>query len=427
MGEPEGEPGPSSPAPTAPKRKPSDLAWVASTNFGEGLPWSFIHQMGTDYLTTIRAPIEQVGYTSWLHLAGVLKFLWSPIVDLAGKKRTWMVALQVVLGAGMLVIAGISRGELSSLNAFWIALGALAIVHSTHDIACDGYYLLALNRADQALYAGARVAIFRVATLVGVSVLIVLAGVRSWAMAFAVAAIIMALLGAANALFIPRVSEPSRAEVVKTREARKLRDFAAAYRTFFDQPRIVAVLLFIMTVKLGDIVMFSMAKPMLRDIGISTANRGWLGGPSQIAAIVGTIVSGLLLARWRVRRMLIPIILFMNLVIPLYAVLAWTRPSFMWVTVAVCLEQFAGGMGQTAQQVYLMQRCRRAYAASHYAFGTALTAVGTTVSGAFTGHVYGSAGMKWYFLIAFACGIPSMILAFIVPKTPVESDPGSSL
>src|SRR5439155_14769137 len=98
----------------------------------------------------------------------------------------------------MLLIATISRGGVGSLGTFWIALGALAIVHSTHDIACDGYYLLALNRADQALYAGARVAIFRVATLVGVSALIVLAGARSWAMAFAMAGLIMAVLGAAN-------------------------------------------------------------------------------------------------------------------------------------------------------------------------------------------------------------------------------------
>jgi PAT family beta-lactamase induction signal transducer AmpG len=416
MGEPEGEPGQPAPAPTAPKRKPSDLAWVASTNFGEGLPWSFIHQMGTDYLTTIRAPLAQIGYTSWLHLAVALKFLWSPIVDMAGRKRTWMVAMQVLLSAGMLGIAVISRGELGNLGTFWLALGALAIVHATHDIACDGYYLLALNRADQALYSGARVATFRIATLIGVSVLIILAGVRSWPVAFATAAIIMALLGAANALFIPRVVEPS----VRRKAKRSLRDFGAAYATFFDQPRIVAVVLFILTLKLGDIVMFAMARPLLRDIGLSTEQRGYVGGYSQVAAIFGTIVSGLLLARWGVRRMLIPIIYFMNLAIPLYAVLAWTRPSLPWVTLAVSVEQFAGGVGATAQSVYLMQRCRRAYAASHYAFGTAITAVGTTFSGVFTGSLYGSVGMKWYFLIAFGFGLPSMILALIVPKEPIE-------
>jgi PAT family beta-lactamase induction signal transducer AmpG len=426
MGEPSGPPpGAPEPAPApAPARKhnPADLAWVIPTNYGEGLPWSFIHQMGTDYLTAIRAPIAQVGYTSWLHLAGTLKFVWSPIVDLAGRKRTWMVAMQVLLGAGMLGIAWISQGGLGSLGAFWLALGLLAIMHSTHDIACDGYYLIKLNRSDQALYVGPRVFAFKLATLTGSFVLIALAGARSWPVGFAAAAILMTAVGVINTLFVPRVSEPVRPRVVEVGLGRKARDFLEAYRTFFDQPRMLPVLLFILTLKLGDIMMFSMAKPLLRDIGIGTEQRGWLGLPTQIFSILGAVVAGGMLARWGIRRMLIPIIYFMNLAIPLYAVMAWTAPPFWVVVCLVSIEQFAGGMGQTAQQVYLMQRVRRAFSASHYAFATALTALGTTFSGAFSGKLYGAVGIRWYFIVCFGFGLPSMILALIVPKAPVETD-----
>ena len=80
-------------------RRTHDVVWTTTTYLGEGLPWSVLHQMATEYLTARRVPRAQVGYTSALHLAVTLKFLWSPIVDLFSSKRSWMVALQAALGA----------------------------------------------------------------------------------------------------------------------------------------------------------------------------------------------------------------------------------------------------------------------------------------------------------------------------------------
>jgi PAT family beta-lactamase induction signal transducer AmpG len=413
---------PPAPAASPARKRFLDLAWVSSTYFGQGLPWSFIHQMGTDYLTAVRAPIEQVGYTSWLHLATTLKFLWSPLVDMAGTRRRWMVVMQVLLGVGMLGVAAVTRT--SGLGMFWLALSGLAIMHATHDIACDGYYMLALSRRDQALYSGARVAAFRVAMWVGSSVLITLAGMRSWPIAFGAAGILMMLVGATNAVFVPHVDEPTRLKRGETPAAGAPRvgTFAQAFLTFFGQPHAVVVLLFILTFKLGDIMMFAMSRPLLRDIGITTAQRGVIGTPQLWSQIAGAIFAGWWLARWGIERVLIPIVFIMNLVIPLYVVMAWTAPSLPWVVTIVVIEQFAGGMGATAQTVYLMQRCRRAFSASHYAFATAVVAIGTTLSGAFSGHLNKAVGHRWYFILCFAFGIPSMILVLLVPKQPIEAE-----
>lgn len=416
-GPPAGQPEP--PPPEPPRRKPTDLAWVVSTYFGQGLPWTFLHQMCTDYLTAVRAPIQQVGYTSWLHLSVTLKFLWSPAVDTFGTKRRWMVVTQVLLGLAMLGVAAISIRGAGALGWFWLALALLSILHATHDIACDGYYMLALNRSDQALYSGARVAAFRGAMMLGSFGLIYLAGKTSWPIGFGAAGVVMMLVGAGNWLFIPHVKEPARV----ARGAHKgPSTFFAAYRTFFTQPQAVRVLLFILTFKLGDIMMFAMSRPLLRDIGITTAERGKIGFPQIGSQIAGAILSGWLFSRWGMRRCLVPVVFFMNLVIPLYAVMAWTAPGFYWVVVIVMIEQFAAGMGATAQTVYLMQRCRRAFSASHYAFATAVTAIGTTLSGAFSGHLNGAVGHRIYFILCFAFGIPSLILVLLVPKDPVDDD-----
>src|ERR1022692_1668658 len=181
------------------------LLWTSTTYFGEGLPWSFLHQMGTEYLTAIGASATQIGSTSLLHLAVTFKFVWSPFLDLFGRKRTWLWVLQIALGLGMFVVAALSPSR--NLAAFWVVLSALAVVHATHDIACDGFYLQALDTKGQALYSGTRLAAYRLAMIVGSSVLVVLAGRTSWLLGFGAAGVLMILTAIVNAIVMPRPPE----------------------------------------------------------------------------------------------------------------------------------------------------------------------------------------------------------------------------
>ena len=41
------------------RREARPLLWTSTTYFGEGLPWSFLHQMAAEYLTAIGASILQ--------------------------------------------------------------------------------------------------------------------------------------------------------------------------------------------------------------------------------------------------------------------------------------------------------------------------------------------------------------------------------
>src|SRR5690606_15897136 len=88
-----------------PARRGRTLVWISSSYFGEGLPWSVLHQMASEYLTGIGMRPAQVGYTSWLHGTTMLKFLWSPIVDLFGSLRSWMLATQALIGIAIGVLA----------------------------------------------------------------------------------------------------------------------------------------------------------------------------------------------------------------------------------------------------------------------------------------------------------------------------------
>jgi PAT family beta-lactamase induction signal transducer AmpG len=395
------------------------LLWTSSTYFGEGLPWSFLHQIATEFLTAIGASNTQISSTSWLHLAVTFKVLFSPVVDLFGRKRTWVVVLQLLLGLGMFVVAAVASTR--NLTIFWAALGLLAVVHATHDIACDGFYLQVLDRNAQALFAGVRTASFRAAMIVGSSPIVYLAGKTNWVLGFGAAGALMILVALLNAIVMPSGSD--KASKAKSSGERKGGAFWAAYRSFFTQPQAALVLSFMLFYKLGDIMMFAMSKPLLRDIGIDTSHRGILNGLGTTAFIAASILGGGLIARRGLARCLVPMTYFQNLAIPLYIAMAVFRPSFSIVVPIILLEQFASGIGASAHVVFLMQRCRSAFSASHYAFATALVALGSTFSGFISGPLNTWLGHPLFFTVAFVAIVPSLVLVLLVPKTAIEPAP----
>ncbi len=414
---------PPPPCPPPPRSKRA-LLWTSTTYFGEGLPWSFLHQMCTEFLTAIGASKTQIGSTSLLHLAVTFKFVWSPIVDLFGKKRNWVIALQVLLALGMFVVAAIAPG--GNLPLFWLVLGVLAVIHATHDIACDGFYLQALDKNGQALFSGGRIAAFRAAMIVGSSVLVYLAGRTSWTLGFGAAGLLMILIAFVNSLVMPRWSGPGPTTApppaADPSAHVKAAAFLAAYRSFLAQPQAALVLSFMFFYKLGDIMMFAMSKPLLRDLGIDTSQRGILNGFGTAATIAGSVLGGALIARRGLDRCLVPMTYLQNLAIPLYIGMAVVRPTFAGVVPIVLVEQFAAGMGAAAHVVFLMRRCRSAFSASHYALATAVVSLGSTLSGYASGPLNEALGHPLFFTIAFVASWPSLILVLIVPKADLETN-----
>jgi PAT family beta-lactamase induction signal transducer AmpG len=114
-------------------------------------------------------------YTSWLYLPWVIKPLWSPLVDLLGTKRRWIVALQFAVGAALACVALALPGPKflqMTLAVFWL----MAFASATHDIAADGFYMLALPQRTQAAFVGVRSTFYRLSMIGGQGGLVYLAG-----------------------------------------------------------------------------------------------------------------------------------------------------------------------------------------------------------------------------------------------------------
>jgi MFS transporter, PAT family, beta-lactamase induction signal transducer AmpG len=413
-----------------PARSKRALLWTSTTYFGEGLPWTFLHQMGTEFLTAIGGSSTQIASTSLLHLAVTFKFAWSPVLDLFGKRRTWLWVLQIVLGLGMFAVAAVAPSVTPSRNlaVFWAMMGALAVVHATHDIACDGFYLDALDKRQQALYSGTRLGAYRLALVVGSSVLVYLAGKTNWLWGFGAAGVLMILTALVNAVVMPHLSEihppaGGKASAGRHRSGMAyLVAFGEAFVSFLTQPQAVLVLAFLLCYRLGDIMMFAMSKPLLRDLGVDTAHRGILNGLGLNSSIVGVILGGLLVARYGLKRVLVPLIYAQNLAIPLYIGMAVWKPHFHAIIPIIMFEQFVGGLGMAGANVFMMQRCRREFSASHFAMATSVVSLASTFSGYLSGPLNDRLGHPLFFTVAFLASVPSLILVLFVPKTSLEPD-----
>jgi len=403
----------------APKSR-TNLLWTSTTYFGEGLPWSFLHQMALEFLVAIGASNTAGAMTSALHWATSLKFIWSPIVDLFGRLRTWVWMMQIIIAGGMFAVASLSSHG-NSLP-LWVGLGLVAILLATHDIACDGFYLQALDRRGQALYAGTRIGAFQVAKIVGSSFLVVLAARRGWHIGFSAAGVLMLVTAATNYMVMPRPTERRPAEArPHAGGVEKARAFGEAYRTFITQPNAALVLAFLVFYRIGDIMMFGMSRFFLRDIGVDTEHRGILNGFSITTTILGSIIGGAIISRKGLPRCLTPMAFIQNLAIPLYLGLAIVRPKFAAIVPVVIIEQFVAGMGQTAFAVFQMQRCRAEFSAAHFAFITSVVGGVSAASGIFAGPLSTWVGWPVFFTLCFVFSAPSLVLVFFVPKIPIEA------
>src|SRR5271154_3121959 len=136
-------------------------AWVSTLYLAEGLPYVVVMTVAVILYKGLGMSTTDIAlYTSWLYLPWVIKPFWSPVVDLFLTKRTWIIGLQLVLGVSLALLALAVRAPdffRVTLAVLWL----LAFSSATHDIAEDGFYLLALPPAEQAAFVGVRSTFYR--------------------------------------------------------------------------------------------------------------------------------------------------------------------------------------------------------------------------------------------------------------------------
>jgi PAT family beta-lactamase induction signal transducer AmpG len=151
--------------------------WVPSLYFAQGVPYVVVMTVAVIMFKRLGVGNAQIAlYTSWLYLPYAIKPLWSPLVQRIGTRRSWVLVMQLFVAAG-LACAALSIPLQSFLLWSLVSLAAVAICSATHDVAADGFYLLALSSHQQAWFVGIRSTAYRAAMIFGQGLLVMLAGV----------------------------------------------------------------------------------------------------------------------------------------------------------------------------------------------------------------------------------------------------------
>ena len=151
-------------------------AWIPTLYFAQGLPYVAVMTISVIMYKRLGISNTDIAlYTGWLYLPWVIKPFWSPFVDIIRTKRWWTLTMQWIIAfalAGIAFTIPTSFFFQLTLAIFWI----VGFTSATHDIAADGFYMLALTEHEQSLYVGIRSTFYRVATVAGQGLLVIIAG-----------------------------------------------------------------------------------------------------------------------------------------------------------------------------------------------------------------------------------------------------------
>lgn len=417
-------------APVAQGRVPgSPLRWIPSLYFVQGLQFFIVNRIAAFMMKNMGLDNEVI--TRWLgviSLAWGIKWLWSPFLELVRSKKRIVVAMQFVSAAGLALMA------LALQLPVWFAaaialLFLLAYASATHDIACDGLYMGALDAKQQATFAGWQGAFFNASKFLILGGLLVLAGhlevrigvANAWSAVFGLLAVMLALLAAYNAYALPGAVNTALEKMTLAGTWRLLWDVIV---DLFKKRGILLALLFILLFRLGEAQTQTVGPLFLIDsrakggLGLTTEQIGGVYGTvGTLAFLVGSILGGYFTAWLGLRRALPVLIIATALPSLTFYYLSVALPhDLMHIGVAVAIENFAWGFGFVGVILFIMQVIAPGkFQTAHYAIGSGMMALGLSVPTSLSGDIQKWLGYQDFFLWTLLCGLPALLLLFLLP------------
>ena len=396
--------------------------WIPSLYFAQGIPNVAVATLAVVMYKNLGVSNTDVAlYTSWLYLPWVIKPLWSPFVDLRGTKRAWIVGLQFVIGVALGLIALTVPAPFyfqATLAVFWL----IAFSSATHDIAADGFYLLALPKTQQAAFVGVRSTFFRLSMIAGQGGLVFLAGslatstgdiAHAWAVVFGLLAGFFFLAGWYHSRALPRLSE----DTPPTERGNPWQGWWTVFSAFFRRRDILTVLGFLMLYRIAEAQLLKLVIPFMLDerevggLALTTEQIGIFYGTLGVVALtVGGLAGGWLVSRFGLRKMLWWMVAAIHVPNVVFVGLALTQPESLTVIGgALVMEQLGYGFGFTAYMVYMMMVASDGpHKTAHYAICTGFMALGVMLPGMFSGWIQEQLGYQNFFIWVVICAVPSI-------------------
>ena len=411
--------------------------WVPTLYFAEGLPYVAVMTISLIlYKQLGLSNAEITFYTSWLYLPWVIKPLWSPFIDVVKTKRWWITGMQLLIGAafgGVAFTIPTSFWLQGSLFFFWV----MAFSSATHDIAADGFYMLGLDQHQQAWFVGIRSTFYRLATIFGQGVLVMIAGnlqvvfrntIRySWSLMFYGVAGLFIALWLYHSYILPKPKDDKGME--KLDGSKLMSELKHTVVTFFTKmpvKEVTIAILFMLLYRMPEGLLAKVSSLFLIDshgaggLGLSPQEYGLVQGTVGIIGLtLGGILGGIAAGKDGLKKWLWPMVFAITIPDFVYVYMSYALPeSLLVVNICVFFEQFGYGFGFTAYMLYLIYFSQGEYKTSHYALCTALMALSMMIPGLFAGALQEAVGYRSFFIIVMIFCAVTFIVSRLVKIDP---------
>ncbi|MDE2405991.1 MAG: hypothetical protein KGM17_15075 [Sphingomonadales bacterium] len=169
--------------------------------FSSGLPYALLIGTLNAWLGEVKINLATIGVLSWIGLSYSFKFLWSPLVDrLAlpgleklGRRKSWILLCQAVLVAAFAGLALTDPAQ--AIGRFALIAFVAALASATQDVAVDAWRIEVSDAATpvellSAIYQFG----YRIASIVGGALALVLAARMAWPTVYALMACLVVLM-----------------------------------------------------------------------------------------------------------------------------------------------------------------------------------------------------------------------------------------
>lgn len=403
--------------------------WLPSYYIPSGIPYAAVIIVSAIMYKNLGfSNIEIAFYTSWLYLPWTLKPLWSPIIQIFGNNKIWIVTMQfliaILFGLLSFFITGNDNIFSYTLAILWI----MAFASATHDISGDGLYIESLTKQQQACYVGWISTFYRIAMIIGQGGLVTLAGYlfnfysirNSYAITFFIVAIFFILIGIYNIFMLPLLNK-KRDNSIQNNSF--LKEFGMIFKSYFRRKHIIVYILFLLLFRLAESQLVKISSLFMLDapesggLGMSTSDLGIIYGTFGILALtIGGILGGFFIYKFGLKKLIWICVCAINIPDIVYVIMSFTQTqSTCLISSLVIIEMFGYGFGFSAFMTYMFKIAEGKYKTAFMSINTAFMAIGMMVPGMFSGYLQEFFTYKYFFIWIMFCTIPSFIITAFIP------------
>jgi len=414
--------------------------------FSAGLPFLLVFSTLNARLADVGVQTATIGFFSWLGITYSIKVFWAPVVDrlklpvlnrLFGKRRSWILLAQAGIATGLYLMAAVD--PLSAPETLALCGLLVAFSSATQDVAIDAYRIEIAEERLQAALAATYIFGYRLALLVAGAGALYLAEFWSWQVSYQV----MAALVGVGVLTVLVAREPvvnhfaaaeDIAEKVQEEAARRghlpprlaklvgwfYAAVAGPFVDFFRRYKELAIVILVLVAvyRISDIAMGVMANPFYLDfMGFSKTQ---VADVTKVfgffMTILGSMVGGVLVVRYGVRRILLAGAIMTAATNLLFVVLAQYPPDIKLLALVVSADNLSGGIANVALIAWLSSMTSASFTATQYALFSSLMTLPGKFLGGFSGIVVADFGYAQFFLVAGVMGVPAILLVLYIMR-----------